>query len=313
MTESNRAAWQTAVGGPENIAIVDLDPTDPGPGEARVRVHAAGLNPVDWKVAAFPEIAAAFDVRVPGGYGNDLAGVVEAVGDGVTTVSIGDRVLGGSRGHAVADTVVVPAGSLVPVPDDVPLDVAATLPIAGRTALAAVETLALGPDDVVLIGGAAGGVGVLAVQWAVRTGATVIGTASPENHDFLRGLGAIPVSYSGDLVAEVRTAVDRPVTAAIDLQGTATAQAAVTLGVVLGRIRTIAAHGPSVPDGVVATGGGDAAPDALPRILAALSAGELRVEIAGRYPLDETARAVALLRDGHVRGKLVILTDAFDA
>jgi NADPH:quinone reductase-like Zn-dependent oxidoreductase len=306
---SNRTVWQTAFGGPENIEIVEAEVPVPGPGEVRVRVAAAGLNPVDWKLAAYPALAEAFRVTVPGGYGNDFAGVVDALGDGVERWSVGDRVLGAARGHAIAEFVVVPETKLVAVPGGVSLRDAATLDIAGRTAAAAVDALELTAADTVLIGGAAGGVGVIAVQLAAATGAQVIATASESNHDFLRELGAIPVAYGAGLAERVRTATDRPVTAATDLQGTETVDAALALGVSPERITSIAANGATLPEGVIATGGGNARPDALADIQRRIADGSLRLEIAGTYPIEETAAAVERLRDGHVRGKLVIAVD----
>ncbi|MFK4790864.1 NADP-dependent oxidoreductase [Microbacterium sp. ZW T5_56] len=306
---SNRTVWQTAFGGPENIEIVDADVPTPGPEEVRVRVAAAGLNPVDWKVAASEQMARAFHVSVPGGYGSDFAGVIDAVGDRVGSWSVGDRVLGAARGHAIADYIVAPVSKLVPVPETVSLQTAATLDIAGRTAAAAVDALHLTADDAVLIGGAAGGVGVIAVQLAVATGAQVIATASERNHDFLRQLGAVAVAYGPGLADRVRAAADRSVTAATDLQGTEAIDAAIELGVSPERITAIAAGGASLPAGVTATGGGNARPDALADIQRRIGDGSLRIEIAEAYPLEETAAAVERLREGHVRGKLVIAVD----
>lgn len=307
MTEQNRVIRQNAYGGPEHISLESEAVPSPGAGEALVRVHAAGLNPVDWKIAAYPAAAEAFGVPVPGGYGHDFAGVVAAVGDGVSEVAIGDRVVGGARGAAVADYTVLPAAALTVVPDAVPLAVAATLPIAGRTAVAAIGRLGLGPDDTVLIGGAAGGVGILATQLAVQTGAAVVATASPANHDFLRGLGALPVTYGEGLADRVRGVLTGPLTAAADLQGTEAAQAALDLGVAPGRI-TLIAGGP-LP-GTLPTGGGDAPEGALGRLLDEVAAGRIRVDVEADYPIERTAEAVSRLREGHVRGKLVILTGA---
>ncbi|WP_217177590.1 NADP-dependent oxidoreductase [Streptomyces sp. AC495_CC817] len=303
---ANRVVRQNEYGGPENITIEVRPIPTPGPGEAVVRVHAAGLNPVDWKVAASAALAEEFGVPVPAGYGHDLAGVVVALGEGASGVQVGDRVVGGARGAAIADYAVVAADRLTAVPADVPLAVAATLPIAGRTAAAAISLLGLGSSDTVLIGGAAGGVGVLATQLAVHTGATVLATASPANHGFLRELGAIPVSYDGDLAANVRALGLSP-TAATDLQGSTTARAALELGVAPARITTIATD--PIP-GTVPTGGGGAPAGTLPRLLDALATGGLRVEIAEEFPIERTAEAVAMLRDGHVRGKLVVVTGA---
>lgn len=308
-TDSQRIAWQSAVGGPDLIEIVDAPIPDPGPGEVRVRVAAAGLNPVDGKIAAVPAIAQAFGVTVPGGYGNDFAGAIDATGDGVADLAAGTRVLGSARGHAVAEYTVVPAASLTHMPAALDMTTASTLPVAGRTAVAVIAGLALSPADTVLIGGAAGGVGLLAVQLAVRTGATVIATASERNHDLLRELGAIPVTYGPGLTDRVREATDRAITAATDLQGADTARAAIELGVSPERINAIAAMPDALPAGVISTGGAAADPDSLDRLADLIAAGDVRVFIDEVYSLDETAQAMTRLQEGHVRGKLVISID----
>ncbi len=238
----SRAVIQEQFGGPEVLEVRDVAEPHAGPGEVRVRVAAAGLNPVDWKVAASGEAARSFGVTLPAGFGNDFAGTVDEVGDGVTGFAAGDRVYGGARGHAVADYVVVRPGqdTLVHTPIGVNDITASTLAIAGRTADAVVHTIGVQAGDAVLIGGAAGGVGVFTVQLARRAGARVIGTASPGAFDFLRDLGAEPVTYGDGLVDRVRALAPEGVTAAADMVGTETAQAAVELGVSPARIATIA-------------------------------------------------------------------------
>lgn len=295
-----------AIGDPLSLEIVDRAEPHAGPGQVRVRARAAGLNPVDWKIAAIPAVAEAFGVPAPSGFGNDVAGVVDEVGAGVEGFAVGDRVFGSARGRAVAEHVVFTVGSdeLVHTPDGLDDAVAGALPIAGRTADAAVHTARVGAGDTVLIGGAAGGVGVLTVQLAVQAGATVIATASTHNHDFLRDLGAIPTTYGEGLAERVRALAPQGVDAAIDLQGVETVEAAATLGVPGNRIATIAAR--NAPHGAVATGGGAARPGALERIAAQLAAGTLVLPIAETFPLDRIQDAVALQRTGHVRGKLVI-------
>ena len=180
-------------------------------------------------------------------------------------------------------------------------------PRAARTSTADAVVSAIGvhAGDTVLIGGAAGGVGVFAVQLARRAGARVIGTASQAAFGFLRELGAEPVTYGDGLADRVRALAPQGVTAAADLIGTETARAAVDLGVSPGRIATIAAASP--PDGPArATGGRDATPGALERITAAIATGEFVVPIAATFPIEQTRAAVALQRAGHVHGKVVI-------
>lgn len=287
------------------LSVVDRPEPHAGPGQVRIRVHAAGLNPVDWKIATNPAMAAANGLTAPSGFGNDLAGVVDEIGDGVTGFAIGDRVFGGARGRAVAEHAVVDAAGLHHTPDGVDDTTAGALQIAGRTADAAVTTAGVSAGDTVLIGGAAGGVGVLAVQLARAAGATVIATASEDNHRMLRELGAIPITYGDELVERVRAVAPQGVDAAIDLHGTDTVDAAAALGVPGERIATIAA-GPNPPHGAVATGGNAAPADALERVAQGLADGSLSLPIMATFPIDRIDEAVALLRTGHASGKIVI-------
>ena len=254
-----------------------------------------------------PELAAQFGISVPSGFGYDFAGVVDEAGGGVTGFAVGDRVYGGALGRAVADFVVVttPAEALFHMPDGISDEVASTLPVAGSTAAAALAAIGLRSGDTILIGGAAGGVGVFAVQLATLAGATVIGSAAPGTFEFLRQLGAEPVAYGPGLADRVKALAPGAVTAAADLFGTETAEAALALGVSPERISTVAA-GPNPPGGVRATGGIDAGPDALPRITGAILAGQLTVPVAATFPVGQIRDAVALQAGRHVHGKVVV-------
>ena len=245
---TSRAVRLDSFGGPEVLNIREVPAPQAGPGQIRVRVTAAGLNPMDWFMTADADTAARFGLSLPAGFGTDYAGVVDQVGDGVTGFAPGDRVFGGALSRAVADFVVVDAAGGIAAneahqtPDGVDDRTAATLAIAGRTAAAALAVVDPGPGDTVLIGGAAGGVGVFAVQLARLAGARVIGTGSATSSDFLRGLGAEPVAYGDGLADRVRALAPGGVTAAIDLHGTETVHAARELGVPDARICTIAAQ-----------------------------------------------------------------------
>ncbi|HTN88556.1 MAG TPA: zinc-binding dehydrogenase [Sorangium sp.] len=234
-------------------------------------------------------------LSLPAGFGTDYAGVVDQVGDGVTGFAPGDRVFGGALSRAVADFVVVDstggiaANEAHHTPDGVDDRTAATLAIAGRTASAALAVVELGPNDTVLIGGAAGGVGVFVVQMARIAGARVIGTASAASADFLRALGAEPVAYGDGLADRVRALAPRGITAAIDLYGTETAHAARALGVPDTRITTIAAQ----VDGITPTNGASAAPGALEKLA--------RLIATGRCPSCTGPRARPCLPSGRMR------------
>ncbi|MEU8706872.1 NADP-dependent oxidoreductase [Streptomyces sp. NPDC048565] len=306
----SRAVIYEAFGGPEVLELREVPEPHAGPGEVRVRVTAAGLNPMDWILASMPEAAEQFGVTLPSGFGHDFAGVVDEVGAGAQGFTVGDRVLGGALGRAAADFLVAEVPTQAPdllahTPDGISDEVASTLPVAGMTAAAALAAIGLRSGDTVLIGGAAGGVGVFAVQLAKLAGARVIGTASERTFDFLRELGAEPVAYGPGLAGRVKALVPEGVTAATDLFGTETAETALTLGVPPERISTIAA-GPNPPGGVRATGGSEAEPDALRRITDAILAGTLTVPVAATFPVEQTRDAVALQAGRHVHGKVVI-------
>jgi NADPH:quinone reductase-like Zn-dependent oxidoreductase len=300
----SRAVVYEEFGGPEVLELREVPEPHAGPGEIRIRVAAAGLNPMDWGLAAHPALAAQFGVTVPAGFGYDLAGVVDEVGEGATGFVAGQRVFGGVMARAAADFAVVatPAETLWPTPAGLTDEVAATLPVAGLTAAAALAAIGVRAGDTVLIGGAAGGVGVFAVQLAKLAGARVLGTAGEGTFEFLRRLGASPVAYGPGLADRVRALAP---TAATDLFGTETAEAALALGIPPERISTIAA-GPNPPGGVRATGGADAGPAEMERITDAILAGEMVVPIAGTFPIEKVREAVELQAGRHVHGKIVL-------
>ncbi len=306
----SRAVIYETFGGPEVLQLRDVPEPHAGPGEVRVRVTAAGLNPMDWGLASRPEAAARFGITLPSGFGYDFAGVVDEVGSGALGFAVGERVYGGALGRAAADFVTVKASAdgaeaLWHTPDGISDEVASTLPVAGTTAAAALTAIGLRTGDTVLIGGAAGGVGVFAVQLARLAGATVIGTASEGTFEFLRQLGAEPVAYGPGLADRVLAAAPGGVTAAADLFGTETAETALALGVPPERISTVAA-GPNPPGGVTATGGIDAPADALGRITEAILAGQITVPVAAVFPVEQIRDAATLQAGRHVHGKIVV-------
>ena len=305
---TSRAVQLASFGGPEVLNVREVPAPLAGSGQIRVRVTAAGLNPMDWFMTADADTAVRFGLSLPAGFGTDYAGVVDQIGEGVTGFASGDRVFGGALSRAVADFVVIDlaegiaANEVHHLPDGVDDRTGATLAIAGRTASAALAVVDPGPHDTVLIGGAAGGVGVFAVQLARLAGARVIGTGSATSSDFLRGLGAEPVAYGDGLADRVRALAPGGVTAAIDLYGTETVHAARELGVPDRRICTIAAQ----VDGVASANGANAAPDALDKVARLVAAGRLRVPIAAGFPIDQVRRAAELQAGRHIHGKLVI-------
>ncbi len=307
-TSRSRAVRLASFGGPDLLDVVEVPAPQAGRGQIRVRVTAAGLNPMDWFMTADADTAVRFGLSLPAGFGTDYAGVVDQVGDGVTGFAPGDRVFGGALSRAVADFVVIDAAGAVAAneahhtPDGVDDRTAATLTIAGRTASAALAVVQLGPGDTVLMGGAAGGVGVFAVQLARIAGARVIGTGSATSADFLRELGAEPVVYGDGLADRVRALAPDGITAAIDLHGKETALAARALGVPDARITTIATQ----IDGITPANGATAAPGALEELAHLVATGRVRVPIAASFPVDKIRTAVELQAGRHVKGKVVI-------
>lgn len=305
---SGRAVRMDSFGGPENLDVRKVLEPQAGPGQVRVRVTAAGLNPMDWVMTADTDTAARFGLTLPAGFGTDYAGVIDQIGDGASDYAIGDRVFGGALSRAVSDFVVVDssgetaANEAHHTPDGVDDRTAATLTIAGRTASAALDAVSPGPGDTILIGGAGGGVGVFAVQLARIAGARVIGTGSAASADYLRDLGAEPVTYGDGLAERVRALAPDGITAAIDLHGTDTVDVARELDVPDSRICTIAAQ----VEGVVAANGANAAPGALEEIARLVAEGRLRVPVAATFPIDQIRAAVELQAGRHVKGKVVI-------
>ncbi|MFE3051101.1 NADP-dependent oxidoreductase [Streptomyces albidoflavus] len=301
-------------GGSEALELREVPVPAVGAGQVRVRVIAAGLNPMDWFMTADADAAARFGLSLPCGFGNDYAGVVDAVGNGAVAgdgsrLEVGDRVFGGAFSRSVADYVLVDApghigkgGDVHRTPDGLKDQVAATLSIAGCTAAAALAVINPGPSDTLLIGGAGGGVGIFAVQLARLAGARVIGTGSARSANALRALGAEPVTYGDGLADRLRDLAPHGITAAMDLHGTNTITVARELGVPDSRMTTIAA----VVDGITPANGANAAPGAIEDIARLAAEGGLRVPIAATFPVDEVRAAVELQAGRHVHGKVVI-------
>jgi NADPH:quinone reductase-like Zn-dependent oxidoreductase len=297
-------------GSRDYLQIVERERPWPGPGQLLVRVMAAGLNPMDYKAYRDERAAGRMGVTLPSGIGQDFAGFVEDVGEGVTRFAPGEAVLGTAPFAAIADFVVVPEdGAVVAKPDPLTFEVAGALGVVGRTAMASVRSLGIAEHDTVLVSAAAGGVGALAAQLAVRAGATVIGTASEENHEFLESLGVLPVEYGDGLADRVRDALDDDrVTAVLDNHGADTIEAALALGVPPERINTIAVFGPDA-HGAQSVGGHAAGNDELAELAGLLADNELVLPIDSIYPIERTAEAYGRLEAGHVRGKIVVVTD----
>ena len=274
-----------------------------------VEVRAAGINPSE-AVIRSGALHDRWPATFPSGQGSDLAGVVAELGSGVTGFAVGAEVIGFSNQRSShAEYVAVPANQLTPKPAAVPWEVAGSLFVAGATAYAAVRAVGLGPGDTVVIAGAAGGVGSIAVQLARRAGVTVLGIAGPSNDVWLADHGAVPVNYGDELPARLRAAAPSGhIDALLDFFGGGyVAMAVEDLGVPSERVDTIADFAAVERFGVQSAGGADAATAAVVAELADLVArGELEVPIAGVFALDDVQDAYRELEKRHTRGKLVL-------
>jgi NADPH:quinone reductase-like Zn-dependent oxidoreductase len=288
------------------LKVVDVPRPVPGPGQVLVRLRAAGINPGEAKIRA-GLLHALWPATFPSGEGSDLAGTVAETDPGVTSVSAGDEVIGFTDNRAShAEFVVVEEQNLTAKPAGVPWDVAGALFVAGVTAYAAVRAVALSEGDTVVIAGAAGGVGSIAVQLARLAGATVIGLASAANHDWLAGHGVIPVTYGDGVADRIRRAAGK-VDAFIDTFGADYVEVALSLGVEPSRIDTIVRFDAVGQYGVKAEGSAAGSSASVLAELAGLIAeGKLEVPIAATFPLSQVQDAYRQLAAGHIRGKIVL-------
>lgn len=305
-----RAAFFDSYGDADVLSVGDLPDPVPGPDDVVVRVRAAGVNPVDHKIRA-GYLDGAFPSAFPVVPGWDVAGTVEAVGPAVTAYAVGDRVLGYVRKDHVqhgttAELVRAAVRHLAPLPDGVGFEQAAALPLAGLTALQAVEAAGVQDGETVLVHAAAGGVGHLALQLARLRGARVLGTASEANHASLRDLGAEPVTYGDGLEERVRTVLGgAAVDASIDLVGGDALPASFALTTDPGRVV-------SITDAATVLGGGGryvfVRPDSaqLAHLARLVEDGSLRVHVRATYPLDRVADAHRDVEGGHGPGKVVV-------
>lgn len=291
----------------EVLHIVDVPALDAGQGQVRIEVRAAAVNPIDWKIMQ-GLMSAVLPLELPAGLGSDVAGVVDQVGAGVVDFKVGDEVLGASAGPAYAQFAVADPASLVIKPITLPWEVAGSLAGAGGTAWAVLDRVGLADGETLLIHAAAGGVGTFAAQLALARGARVIGTANERNHEFLRGLGVIPVAYGDELGDRVRAVAPLGVDAVLDASGRGEIPLSIELAGGPERVLTLVAFDAAELGVQVHTdGGGPHLDRALRGIVALIEEGRLQVPISRTYPLSDAAAALELSSTGHVRGKIVLL------
>jgi NADPH:quinone reductase-like Zn-dependent oxidoreductase len=299
-----KAVQFSEYGSPEVLRVVEVDEPHPGPGEVRIAVRAAGVNPSDWKRLA-GQYRDFEEVTFPSGIGAEGSGVVDEVGPGVSGVSLGDAVFGcGEHANAMAQYAVLT--DWAHKPDNVSFEVAGGLSVIGDTAMRALDDVGVKSGETLLVSGAAGGIGSAVLQLARLRGITVIGTASAQNHDYVRELGAIPTTYGPGLAERVRKLAPQGVNAALDLAGSGIIPELIEIVGDPSHVVSVAdfsapqygakfSHGPSKD---------------LKRVLTDIarlcSEGKFRLHVGRSFPLEQTREAQEISAKGHVTGKLVI-------
>jgi NADPH:quinone reductase-like Zn-dependent oxidoreductase len=292
-------------GGPEVLHETEVGVPEPSPKQLRIRVHAAGVNPIDYKIRK-GLMQPNLPKKLPSIPGSEAAGVVEAVGSEVTGYAPGDEVFGWTRGGGYCEQALLAV--FAPKPHGLPFEQAAALPLAGETAERALRFLEVGEGDTLLIHGASGAVGSYAVQLAVARGARVIGTAGPGNQDYLASLGAEPVVYGDGLVDRVRALAPGGVDAVLDSAGRGTLAESIELrGGTTDRIVTLSDSEGSKKYGIEYSHGSIQSPELLADLAGRAVRGELKVTISNTYRLADAADAQRQSETGHGRGKIIIV------
>ena len=303
-----RAVRFDEYGGVDVLQVVDVEVPPPAAGEAQVEVRAAGINPGEAPIRS-GAVAAKWPATFPSGQGSDLAGVVRAVGDGVSGVALGDEVLGWSWDRSSqAELVDVPAAQLIPKPPALGWEEAGALYVVGVTAFAAARAVAAGPGDTIAVSAAAGGVGSVLVQLLRVRGAEVLGIASDANRDWLASKGVTQVPYGEGLAERLRAAAPNGIDAFIDLHGPEYVELAVELGVAPERIETIVSWDKAQEVGAKMEGSSEAtSPENLAEMADLVASGQIEVPIAATYPLEQVRAAFEELEERHTRGKIVLV------
>jgi NADPH2:quinone reductase len=309
----------TAFGGPEVLAVIDEEVGTPGPGEVLLEIRAAGTNPIDYKL--YSGARGGDPSSLPMSLGLESSGVILALGDGDSAegpagpIHVGDEVIAYRAAGSYAAQLIVPTASIIPKPSTLSFEEAAGLMLVGTTAVHALVAVGAKDGETLLLHGASGGVGLLAVQLAVAQGVRVIGTASEAAHAELRRLGAEPVLYGEGLVERVRQLAPDGVDAAIDSVGTDEAiDTSLELVADRQRIATLANAQRGLELGIRVLGG---APGADPGneirsnarldLVQRAEKGLIHVDVAATYPLTEAAEANRQLATGHTHGKIILI------
>ena len=298
-----RALQYTAYGGPEALTWGEAPVPHAGPGEIRIAVRAASVNPIDWKLLA-GAMSGGRPLTGPGYLGRDAAGVVDELGEGVTGASVGDEVFGRGQ-HTQAESAVLDAWAAKPPSID--WAVAAAAGVAGETSERGLRLLGVEVGDTIFVDGGAGGVGAVAVQMAIARGAGVIASASQANQDYLREIGAIPVLYGEGVAARVLAAAGGRVDAVFDVAGKTPIQELISLVSRPSQVLSIANFAAGQAGAQVSGGGADSRPmQALAEVAELLAQNNVVIKVQ-TFPFNRAAEAYRISQSGHVRGKLVLI------
>jgi NADPH:quinone reductase-like Zn-dependent oxidoreductase len=301
-----RALQFNQYGGPDVLRVGEAPEPHAGAGQVRVAVKAVGVNPIDWKRRS-GAMAQFMPVEFPSVPGEEVAGVVDEAGERVDDAGVGDEVFGFAVGGGAAEYAVLEHYAVKP--PGLSWAEAAALPVAAETAVRALDLLGVAADQTVVINGAAGGVGIAAVQLARARGARVIGTASEANHDFLRTLGAEPTTYGDGMVDRVRQLASGGVDRALDTAGRGALPGLIEITGTPDNVVTIADFSAAEHGVRTTTGADDRAWQALPQAAALYEAGKFSVPVEQTFTLDRAPEAHRISEAGHVRGKLVLIVE----
>ncbi|MFI0787665.1 NADP-dependent oxidoreductase [Streptomyces lydicus] len=299
----SKAITFSAYGAPEVLRLSEVTPPEPGPGQVRVRVRAASVNPLDLKIRS-GLMAGVVPARFPVIPGLDAAGVVDAVGAGADA-AVGDEVLGATAGGSYGEFALLDRP--VAKPEALSWEVAASLVTVGRTAFRVLGQLGVQAGQTLLVHGAGGSVGTLAVQLATARGITVIGTAGEHDSARLTDLGATAVRYGDGWADRVKAAAPRGVDFVLDASGAGVLADSVALTGDSARVITIADMSAAQHGVRFSAGPAEQAEEPLPRLVQLAAAGELDLPVGRTYPLDRAAAAHADIEARRSRGKVVLL------
>lgn len=296
-----KAVQFTEYGGPDVLQLVEVDEPHAGGGQVRIKVRAAGVNGLDWKIRE-GSMRELMPLTLPAGTGMEAAGVVDEVGEGVTDVRVGDAVFGYGTATFAEHAVL---WSWAKKPAGLPFEEAGGFPAAVETALRILGQVGVQPGETLLVSGASGGVGSAVIQFARQRGINVIGTASERNQEYLEKLGAVSTTYGPGLVSRVRALAPNGVDAALDIAGSGVIRELIELTSEPARVLSIADFSAPSYGAQVSTTFSDAA-EAFAEAARLFAEGKFHLPVEKTFPLAQAGEAQAANAAGHTVGKLIV-------